>query len=1017
MNVQVPARAPVRFSAGCEPPRATLTPYRDVRAAVRGDPSPCVRSLNGEWRFHWSPNAGDPPEGFAEEGFDDGGWGVIPVPSNWQFHGYDEPTYLNVRYPWVGYESPEPPEAPVGYNPVGRYRRRFEVPEDWRGQQVVLSFQGVKSAFRAWLNGHEIGGGEDGYTPTEFDVTAHLRDGPNTLAVEVHRWAPVSWLEDQDMIDVCGIFRDVFLNAVPEVHIRDVEVRTDLDDTYTDATLRVRAWVRGGRAAEGHRVAVALYDGETEIVAAAEEVRAGDGPETVVALARPVANPRKWSAEHPELYSLAVALEDPSGRSMLAYRVPVGFRRFERGPDGPLLINGKPITFRGVNRHETDPEHGQALSVESMVRDILIMKRNNINAVRTSHYPNDPAWLDLCDRYGLYVVDEANLETHGVRRTLPASDPAWAEPCLERVRNMVERDKNHPCVLVWSLGNEAGRGDTFITLADWVHERDPARPVHYEQMNAVADMVSHMYASPAAVEAYGRSGDPKPYVLCEYGHAMGNSVGNLAEYWSAIERYPNLQGGFVWDFADQMVRRPRPDGSGTYLSYGGDWGGGTASDGNFCANGLVDADREPHPHLQEVRHWYQPVGVRRADRGAFEVVNKHLFTDLNAFTARWSVTEEGRVTAEGELGRLGVPPGETAVVPVPGHAVADAGAERWLNVEFALAEATAWAEAGHVVAKDQVRLAEGGPARVIRPGTPVTVAESAEEIAVSGGDLEVTVDRETGTLSAYRHRGVPLITEGPVPCFWRAPTDNDIGHGLPTRAATWRHAGRDRRVTAVRIAERAADRVRVEVTLELPTAPEASACTLTFDVDAGGVDVAMELRPGGGLPEIPMVGMLLTVPGRFGRLEWFGRGPHESYADRKAGALVGRHTAPVDAMFHPYVRPQATGNLTDVRFATLTDANGTGLTAIGRPEAETCALRHTPWDLDGPRYPHKLLPRDTVTWQINHLQMGLGGIDSWGQKPLPQYILDADRAYSYAYRLAPAASADRSAGGVDANTG
>lgn len=1001
MDVRVPARVPQSFAAGCEPPRATLTPYGDVRSAVRGGPSPYVRSLNGKWRFHWSPNAADPPGGFAGEGFDDSGWNVIPVPSNWQFHGYDEPTYLNVRYPWAGYERPEPPDAPVAYNPVGRYRRRFEVPEEWRGQRVLLSFQGVKTAFRVWLNGVQIGGGEDSYTPTEFDITGGLRAGPNTLAVEVHRWAAASWLEDQDMIDVCGIFRDVFVYAVPDVHVRDVEVRTDLDDAYTDATLRVRTWVRGGSEAAGHRVTARLYDGEAEIAAVAEDVRPERSAETVVELALPVAGPRKWSAEHPYLYTLAVAMEDLSGGVTLAYRVPVGFRRFERGPDGPLLINGKPITFRGVNRHETDPDHGQVISEESMLRDILIMKRNNVNAVRTSHYPNDPRWLDLCDRYGLYVVDEANLETHGVRGTLPASDPVWREPCLNRVRNLVERDKNHPSVLVWSLGNEAGTGDTFVALADWVHDRDPTRPVHYEQMNAVADMESRMYATPDAVEEYGRSGATKPYVLCEYGHAMGNSVGNLSEYWAAIERYPNLQGGFIWDFADQMVRRPLPDGSGTYLSYGGDWGGGTADDGNFCADGLVSADREPHPHLHEVRHLYQQIGIRAAGPGTFEVANKFLFTDLNEFTARWTVTENGAVTARGALGRLAVPPQETATVPVPDHAVADAGAERLLNVAFSLPIATSWADAGHIVARDQIRLAEAGPPRPGRSAGPVAVDETAEEITVSGGGLEVVVDRGTGTLSAYRWHGVPLLTEGPVPCFWRAPTDNDIGHGLPTRAATWRHAGRDRRVTGVRIAERSADVVRIVATFELPTEPAESACTVTYDIDSGGVDVALELRPGAGLPEIPVVGMLLTVPGRFGRLEWFGRGPHENYADRKASAPAGRYSATVDELFHPYVRPQATGNLTGVRTAALVDADGTGLTAEGRPEIEVCALRFDPWDLEGPRHAHELVPRDTVCWQINHRQMGLGGIDSWGQKPLPQYVLGADRTYAYAYRLSP----------------
>jgi beta-galactosidase len=1010
VNVQVTTREPQTFSAGCEPPRATLTPHRDARAALRGGEPAGVRSLNGDWRFHWSPNAAHPPPGFTAPGFDDSGWAVLPVPSNWQFHGYDEPTYLNVRYPWAGYEKPDPPDAPVAYNPVGRYRRWFDAPGEWRGDRVFLSFQGVKSAFRVWINGEPAGGGEDSFTPTEFDVTALLRDGPNCVAVEVYRWAASSWLEDQDMIDVCGVFRDVFLYSVPEAHIRDVEVRTELDDSYGDAVLRVRAWVRGG--AEGHRVTVALHDsgggmvgGAAVAVPPAEEA----GAETVLELGLPVTDPLKWSAEHPHLYTAVVALEDAADRSVVAYGLPVGFRRFERSPEGPLLINGKPITFRGVNRHETDPDSGQALSEESMLRDILIMKRNNINAVRTSHYPNDPRWLDLCDRYGLYVVDEANLETHEVRKTLPAGDPAWAKPCLDRVRNMVERDKNHPSVLLWSLGNEAGRGDTFVALADWVRDRDPSRPVHYEQMNAVADVYSRMYTPPSHLEEYGKSGDPKPYILCEYAHAMGNSVGNLAEYWSAIDRYPNLQGGFIWDFADQMVRRPIPDrGGGTYLSYGGDWDGGRADDGNFCANGLVTADREPHPHLHEVRRCYQEIAIDAAGPGEVAVENRFLFTNLAAFAARWSLTADGAVIASGEFGRLVVPPGGRTTLAVPEWSAAPGGregAERLLTVEFSLPEATPWAEAGHVVAAGQVLVEAGRPVPGRRTGAPVSVAETDAAITVSSGGLEITVDRATGVL-AYRYRGRSLIADGPVPNFWRAPTDNDIGNGLPTRAATWRHAGRDRRVTGVQVTDHAPDRVRVEVALTLPTEPAASACTMTYDIDGGGVEVGLELRPGEGLPEIPVVGTVLTLPGSCAHLTWYGRGPHETQWDRKTGALLGRYTSTVDELFHPYVRPQATGNLTDVRFASLTDPGGVGLTAFGRPEVEMSALRYTPSDLEGPRHQHDLVPGETVTWQINHRQMGVGGIDSWGRRTLPEYTLGAEGAYSYAYRLEPGVVAE-----------
>ncbi|UQA91590.1 glycoside hydrolase family 2 TIM barrel-domain containing protein [Streptomyces halobius] len=1021
---------PQVFQVNREAARARLIPFHDIRSALTGSvtDSPYYRSLNGSWRFHWSKNPDERPTDFHRDGYDDSGWDRIPVPSNWEIEGYPEPVYLNVTYPWIGYETPEPPQVPKGFNPVGSYRRVFTVPVGWADRRTLISFQGVKSAFFVWVNGERVGYSEDSYTPAEFDVTDRLRPGENTLAVEVYRWSDGSWLEDQDMIDLSGIFRDVYLYAIPRVHLQDLHIRTDLDGARRDAELTVTATVRdrgtgtvrdGGSAAGAgeHRLTATLYDADGEPVLPeplTATVSPASGRDSTVAPRTTVEAPALWSAEAPHLYTLVVTLTDPDGRTVDIQRTRVGFRSIVHGP-GTFTVNGEPVVFRGVNRHESDPDHGQAVTAERMLQDIRIMKRHNINAVRTSHYPNHPHWLDLCDEYGLYVVDEANLESHGVRDRLPASLPEWTDACRDRMRSMVERDKNHPCVVVWSLGNEAGQGGNFRAMADWTRRRDPSRPVHYEGMNDVADLHSEMYTKPDEVEAYGKSGNPKPFMLCEYAHSMGNSTGNFQEYWDVFERYPNLHGGFIWDFVDQAIRRPVPGNpQRTYLSYGGDWKPGYPTDGNFCCNGIVSSDRVPHPAIHEVKKVYQAVRMTAADPAVsmIKVANRQQFLDLDAYELRWEVTRDGERIQHGTLPAPQAAPGADATVRVPVKRPRhpEPGAAYWLNLSFVLRRATSWADAGHSVAAEQFTLpwhtpAPAGPA----PGTlpPLTVTETDKTVTISGRDIELVLDKAAGTLTSYRHRGRALLSGGPVPNFWRGPTDNDLGRGAQNSLRTWREAGAKRSTTRVRTTQPSASEVIIEVAATLPTAPATSRWDTVLALRGDGeVRVKHTLRPGTGLPDLPMVGALLTLPAGLNTFDWYGRGPHENYWDRHTAAFVGRYRTPVDAQFGPYVRPQQTGNVTDVRTASLTDRDGFGLRVRAEPGTdapllELSALPYTPMDLDGPRHPYELKRRDGTQLGINHRQMGVGGNDSWGAPPLEKYLLHAGRTYRYAYRLAP----------------
>ncbi|MGC9467879.1 MAG: glycoside hydrolase family 2 TIM barrel-domain containing protein, partial [Anaerolineae bacterium] len=644
-----------------EPAHATLLPYQDAESALKADREGSVyfKLLNGDWHFAWSPNPASAPAGFYANSYDVAGWDAIPVPSNWQMQGYGTPMYTNVQYPFC---PDYMPEVPKDDNPVGSYRTTFTVPDSWEGRQVFIVFDGVDSAFYLWVNGELVGYSQDSRLPAEFDLTPYLRPGENTLAARVYRWSDGSYLEDQDFWRLSGIYRDVYLFATPTVHIRDFWARTALDAAYEDAELQVRVKVHAydDLTAAGHTVEAQLYDAQHKRVAEHTAEIPDDASQIGVQewqleFAVPVANPKKWSAEHPNLYTLLLTLKDEAGEVLEVEGCNVGFRQVEIR-DGKILINGVPVYFRGANRHEHDPDTGHTVSVESMIEDILLMKRFNFNAVRTCHYPDDPRWYDLCDQYGLYLIDEANIESHGVWDE-PSKDPMWRTAFLDRGSRMVERDKNHPSVVIWSMGNESGHGPNHAALADWIHAHDPTRPVHYESAHdeSYVDMISTMYPSlDRLVEFATAPGEARPFIMCEYAHAMGNSPGNLKEYWEIIEQYPRVRGGFVWDWVDQGLRRITPSpvspgggedgGTVEWFAYGGDYGE-SPHDGSFCINGVVFPDRTIHPCMWEFKKVYQPVDVEPVDlvAGKVEVVNKHFFSDLSYLDIAWTLSVDGEV--------------------------------------------------------------------------------------------------------------------------------------------------------------------------------------------------------------------------------------------------------------------------------------------------------------------------------------------------------------------------------------
>ncbi|WP_233566609.1 glycoside hydrolase family 2 TIM barrel-domain containing protein [Cohnella endophytica] len=1003
---------------------ATLISHHSLEEALRGDrkSSQSYKSLNGKWKFSFAENPDKRIANFYEQQFDASGWDEIAVPAHWQLQGYDYPQYTNIRYPWIDSESLKPPFAPTKYNPVGSYIRTFEVPEGWEDQSLFISFQGVESAFYVWVNGELVGYSEDTFTPAEFDLTPYVVAGENKLAVEVYRWCDASWLEDQDFWRMSGIFRDVYLFTAPSAHVYDFFAHTDLDDDYRDARFSIEAKVvdESGADTAGWTVNAELFDADGKTVLPLPlklEIVKGTNGKFELNGSAEVKNPLKWSAEQPNLYTLVLGLTNAEGVTVQYVSCKIGFRSFEI-KDGLMRINGKRIEIKGVNRHEFSCDTGRALGEEDMIRDILLMKRNNINAVRTSHYPNNPRWYELCDEYGLYVIDETNLETHGSWiygqqeefDTVPASKPEWKDNVIDRCNSMMERDKNHPSVIIWSLGNEAWGGDNFVHMHDHLRAKDPSRVVHYEgvfncrKSEAASDVESQMYTKPWDIEAYALKipAPTKPFILCEYSHAMGNSCGGLHRYTELFEKHPILQGGFIWDWVDQAIRVQDADGT-SHMAYGGDFGE-SPHDGNFCGNGLIFADRTESPKLQEVKACYQNVKVSAADlgQGRFTVTNRFLFTDLNTYDLNWKIENNSVIVKEGKT-EVQAAPGETATLDIF-HAypeLASSTDEYVLTLSFVLKSATLWADEGHEVAFAQFVLPIVAQASIAE--SPVFEAVRTERtgdlLAASGSGFSARFDLTTGDLVSYAVGGTELLRGPLTPNFWRAYTDNDRGNGHHERSAIWRDAGLNRKLVKCTVGQNGASGLEVIAEFVLPTVP-ASHCQVAYSLRGDGrLGIRFDLEPGSGLPEIPETGILFEMDGSFDTIAWYGRGPHENYWDRREGARLGLFSGKVSDQVAPYLRPQETGNKTDVRYATVTNKDGAGIRIEGAPVFELNALPYSPTELENYTHNHLLPASDKTVVRVNYKQMGVGGDDSWGARTHPDYTLHANRTYSYAFSL------------------
>ncbi len=1016
------------FGINKEAAHATFTPFPSERAALSHEhqPSPFVQSLHGMWKFNWVKSPELRPADFFKPSYDVSSWKQIHVPSNWEMKGYGTPIYTNITYPFkknAPFVMGEPDDhswtAYGQRNPVGSYRREFTLPETWKGRETFLVFDGVNSAFYVWINGQRVGYSQDPRLPAEFNITEYLKAGANTVAVEVYRWCDGSYLEDQDFWRMSGIFRNVTLVSRAPFYVRDFQVLTPFDGEYRNATLKLKVNVRNLTAkAEIATIEAKLLDASGKPVFAPlmKKIEVGQGEDSVIEIEKPVESPHKWSAEVPNLYQLLLTLKDANGKTVETIPSKIGFRQSEIKGD-QILFNGKKLMIKGVNRHEFDPDLGQVVTRELMIEDIKLMKQNNINAVRTSHYPNVSEWYELADEYGLYILDEANVESHGYganekQRISDGED--YTDAIVDRFSRTIERDKNHPSIIGFSMGNEAGWGRNFEAARAWSKAHHPEFFVNYEPHNSIhSDTLTPMYMPPQHIaEYYDKYGKGRPFFEIEYAHAMGNSTGNFQQYWDVFESKPWAHGGFIWDWVDQGIRKKGANGK-DFWAYGGDYGD-KPNDDNFCTNGLVLPDRTMHPGLIEVKKAYASIKVEPIDlaAGKIQIRNKYLFRDLGFVNGTWVLEENGKAVESGAVPSVAVAPGTSKDVTISlKQPTLNPGAEYFLKVTYALAEDTLWAAKGHVVAWDQFEMpykVAPAPARQLANAPPLKITDSADAIAISSDHFAVRIGKKNGAVESYEVAGRQLLTGALEPNYWRAPTDNDRGDQMPKRQAIWKDAAANRTVTSVVAKQVAPNAVKVTAVATIPAGKSTQTNVYTVYGD-GSVEVDSSFRgEDPNLIDMPRFGMQMRVPGSLRKVTWFGRGPQENYWDRNIGAAVGLYSDKVDNMWFPYIEPQETGNHTDVRWVSLTDEKGFGMKATGFPLLYFSAwpfrmseLEHyKPPSTVGHRHPSEIVMSDDITVNLDYRQMGIGGDNSWGALPHEEFWLPPTH-YEYHFRLEP----------------
>jgi len=994
------------------PAHCTLMPFADTKTAIENNKnkSPYYQSLNGIWKFNWVRKPADRPKDFYKDDFDIKSWDSISVPSNWEVLSYGIPIYTNYNYPF----PLNPPNIPHNYNPVGSYKREFTIPENWKNKRVILHFEAVKSAFYCWVNGKKVGYSQGSKTPAEFDITKFLKKGKNSLSVEVYRWSDGSYLEDQDFWRLSGIERDVFLYATPTEYIHDYFVKTELDKNYKNGILStdVQSNSKTNIFLKGYKIKLELFENKNKMPIVSATQKIGEKSKSKLHFEEKINLPKKWTAETPNLYSVVLSLINQAGETIQLVSSKVGFRNIEI-KNGQLLVNGVAIYLKGVNRHEHNEITGHVVSEKDMIADIKLMKQFNINAVRTSHYPNAIRWYELCDQYGLYVVDEANIESHGfgweVEKNTMAKDTSWLAAHLDRIIRMVERDKNHACIISWSLGNEAGDGINFQESYKWIKSRDNTRPVQYERAfeNAHTDIVAPMYARIPQLLKYVEKEQKRPLIMCEYAHAMGNSVGNLQDYWDVIEAHKSLQGGFIWEWVDQGLLTKTANGQ-NFWTYGGDFGD-QPNDNNFCINGLVQPDRNPNPSLWEVKKVYQNIKVEAVDllKGKINIENKYDFINLDFVDAVWEIKADVKTIKSSKIKNLNIKAKEKKAFQIDIKNIKPKSqTEYFIKFTFKLLKDNIWAKRGHIIAWDQFKIPF--PTKIaskvdISKLSAVEYKETKNNIHVTGKEFSVKINKTSGAISSFEYRKKELLSSPLVPNFWRAPTDNDKGNKMPKRLNVWKTAAKNLKVTKITVSQAKSQLVQVEVNSHL-NGLDSKYNRIYSIYGSGDIIINTEFKPGSKvLPNLPRFGMQMQIPKEFNQMQWFGRGPHETYWDRKTGAAIDLYRSSVQAQEHSYIRPQENANKTDVRWLALQNKNGTGIMAVAMPLFSVSAWSNTMWDLEKADHPYELPNRNTVTVNIDYKQMGVGGDNSWGAKTHEKYTLPA-KEYSYSFRLRPVIS-------------
>ncbi len=991
---------------------ATFHSFGSKKMAMDGDKTKASNFLllNGKWKFKYVDRYGIRPMDFYQENFDVTGWDDINVPANWELEGFGYPFYVGSGF---GFKR-NPPLIPEDNSPVGSYRRTFELPKEWNNKQIVLHFGSVASAFYVWINGKEVGYAQDSKTPSEFDVTPYVREGLNSISVQVFKFSDGYYLEDQDFWRLAGIQRDVYLYGREKVHLRDFEVVTDLDEDYKDAQFNLYLDVSDASKKKNTKVEIAyeVLDSQGKVVI--KGVKKNTPIDKEIHFSEFVKAPKLWSSEQPNLYTLNIKLI-AKGQSEQHISRKIGFRKYEV-KQKRLMVNGTPIYIKGVNRHEHDPYTGHVVDRESMLLDIKLMKELNINCVRTSHYPCDPLWYELCDIYGLFVVDEANIESHGMGYKPDmalANQPEWESAFIDRTERMFERDKNHPSIIMWSLGNESGEGVNFAATYNWLKTHDKSgRPVHSEDgiKGPNTDVYCPMYKKIDVLINHSIYIPEKPLILCEYAHAMGNSMGNLQDYWDVIERYPSLQGGHIWDWVDQGIAAKDEKGV-FYWAYGGDLApAGTPSSRNFCMNGVVAADRSFKPHAHEVQKVYQNIVFDLADyhKGLVRLKNKYHFTDLSEFNFEWIVEANGKAIGSGVLENVSLSPQQDELFQTSFPAInGEQGVEYFLNLYALAKNDKGLIKAGTRLAKEQIELPFGKKAIMeSNKQSDYRVIEDGNFVFAQGAGYKIGWDKESGKLCSYLVDGAECILEPLRPNFWRPSIDNDLGSKLATICTPWRNAGRDCKLILFDVSTEDG-LTHVKTIYQLPFDDK-----VTFSINykvlpKGELLVSCEFNPySSNLPVIPRIGVTLALKGQYDNVEWFGRGPFESYVDRYTSAFVGLYEGKVWDQYFAYDRPQENGNKLDVRWMNLTNNEGKGLQVKGMPHLSLSVYNFETDDLSEvdvkkhQRHMNDIVRKDMVTWNIDLKQMGLGGDTTWGAFPHEQYLVHPLKT-SYEFILKP----------------